>query len=275
MQRTFDNVTGPLTLDLRVQAGSIVVAAGGTNQVEVELEPLNEAARQALDAVVIDLRARADGHVLVVEVPEWRGMGFLGRGREFDLRVRCPESPHVKVRSASADFAGRGALASLEVKTASGDAEAEQVEGEVRLQSASGDVELAAVGGTIDLNTASGDVTIGRADGAVRARLVSGDLALRDARDSVEVQTVSGDQRLEAVSAGAIGLGSVSGDIRVGVRQGTNVWMDIRSLSGDTTSELTPTDGPTSDDAPLVELRIKSVSGDVQIESAAASPLEA
>jgi DUF4097 and DUF4098 domain-containing protein YvlB len=275
MQRTFDNVTGPLTLDLRLQAGSIVIEAKHTNQVEVELEPLNEAARQALDAVVVDLRARGDGHLLVVEVPEWRGMGFFGRGREFDLRIRCPERPDVKVRCASADFAARGALAALEVKTASGDVEAAQVDGEVRLQSASGDVELGAVGGSIDLNTAAGDVTIGRAEGSVRARLVSGDFALRDARDSVEVQTVSGDQRLEAVSGGSIGLGSVSGDIRVGVRQGTNVWMDVRSLSGDTTSELTPTDGPASDDARLVELRIKSVSGDVQIESAAASPIEA
>ena len=276
MKRAFDDITGPLALDLQVAAGRIAVTAENTTTLEVELEPLNEAAEEALAAAVIDLRPGGDGTTLVVEVPERRGFQLFGRGPEFDLRISCPPRPDVKARSSSADFEGRGVFGSLALKTASGDVQAERVDGEVQIQTASGDVELGTASGPARVQTASGDVAIGRADRQLRAQLVSGDLTVRDARDSVEGQTVSGDQRLECVAAGSITLQSVSGDIRVGVRQGANVWMDVRSLSGDTSSELTPTtDAPPDDDAPLVELRIKSVSGDVQVESAAGAPRSA
>jgi Putative adhesin len=274
MRRTFDDLTGPLSLDLRVPAGSVAVDAVETSQLEVELEPLNDAARDALEAVVVELRHRGEGQELVVHVPERRGLGFFGRGPEFGLLVRCPEGASVRSTSASADFEGRGMLGSLEVKAASGDVAADRVSGEAKVQTASGDVELGTVAGRTIIQTASGDVAVERAEQAVRAQLVSGDLVIRDALDSIDATTVSGDQRLEAVSAGSITLQSVSGDINVGVRPGRNVWMDVRSLSGDTSSRLTATDEPSGGDEPVVELRIKSVSGDVEIESAAAAPLE-
>lgn len=275
MKRTFEHVTGPLTLDLRIPAGSIAVDAEDITDVDVELEPLNESARRILDSVTVDLRTRGGERVLLVDTPDRGAFSFLGRSPEFDLRVRCPDLPAVRARSGSADFEGRGAFASLALKTASGDTDVARVDGDASVQTASGDVHIGLAGGGTTVQTASGDVTMDRAEREVRAQLVSGDLTLRDARDSVEVRTVSGDLVLEGVTSGSIVLVSVSGDIRVGVRKGANVWMDVRSVSGDTSSELTPTEGPPSDDAPVVELRIKSVSGDVQIESAAPATLDA
>jgi hypothetical protein len=73
------------------------------------------------------------------------------------------------------------------------------------------------------------------------------------------------------VENGKIELHSVSGDIEVGVRRGTDVWLDVRSVSGDMRSSLTPTDGPADPGALLVELHIKSVSGDVRIDHAPAA----
>ena len=274
MKRTFDDVALPLAFDLRVPAGAIAVTAEETSQVDIELEPRNAAAHEALEAVVVDLRRRGEGQELIVEVPERRGFGFFGRSPEFDLRIRCPHHADVKVSTATADFEGRGTFGSFELKSASGDVEAELVDRDVRVQTASGDVSLGGVGGGVSVQTASGDVTIDQAGGRVRAQLVSGDLTIRDARSDVDANTVSGDQGLDAVAAGSIALQSVSGDVRVGVRPGANVWMDVRSLSGDTSSQLTPMDEPSSEDAPLVELRIKSVSGDVTIQPAAAAPVD-
>jgi hypothetical protein len=275
MKRTFEHVTSPLGLDLRMPAGSIAVDAEDITEVEVELEPLNESAGRIIDAVTVDLRTRGGEQVLLVDVPDRGALSFLGRSPEFDLRVRCPDLPAVRARSGSADFEGRGAFASLELKTASGDTEVARVDGDATVQTASGDVSIGFAGGSTTVQTASGDVTIDRAERPLRVQLVSGDLTVRDARESVEARTVSGDLALEAVASGSIVLVSVSGDIRVGVRKGANVWMDVRSVSGETTSDLTPTEGPPSDDAAVVELRIKSVSGDVQIESAAPATLDA
>jgi hypothetical protein len=272
VQKTFENVRN-LTADLRVAAGHIEVDAREVDTVEVSVEPQNDSAREVLESggVTVDLRERGDGHELLVDVRERRGLGWLGRGPHFDVRVRCPEGTRVSVRSGSADFDGRGTLGSLELKTASGDVDVERVDGNVTVHSASGDVEIGTALGAVEANTASGDIELGRVAGSLRANLVSGDLSVRDAAEAVKVNSVSGDQQVEAVQSGKIELHSVSGDIAVGVRRGTDVWMDVRSVSGDMSSSLTPTDGPATEGVDLVELRIKSVSGDIRIDHAPAA----
>jgi hypothetical protein len=69
-----------------------------------------------------------------------------------------------------------------------------------------------------------------------------------------------------------VDLRSVSGDAEIGMRPGLRLWIDASSLSGSMTSELDVSDTPPDDDAPLVELRAKSVSGDLRIRRAAAVP---
>ena len=102
------------------------------------------------------------------------------------------------------------------------------------------------------MNTASGDVEVGRVEGAVRAQLVSGDcITVRDAGESsgsARSPVTSGSRRCRP---GKVELHSVSGDIAVGVRRGTDVWLDVRSMSGDMSSSLTPTDGPAAEGASL------------------------
>ena len=270
MNRTFDT-PGPLTLDVRLAAGEVVIEAEEAMRTEVTVEPLNEAARDVIDATRIDVRAAGGGGQEVrVEVPERRGF-FFGHGPQFDVRVRCPAGTRVDLRTRSADVAARGRLGALTAKTASGDVDVSEVEGDVQISTASGDVQLGSAGGSVDVNTASGDVTIGRCAGRVAALVVSGDLTVHDAEADVETNSVSGDQRIEAVATGSVSARSVSGDVTIGVRRGANVWLDVRSLSGDTSSELELTDGPSgSDDAPLVEIRANSVSGDIEIRRAAA-----
>jgi hypothetical protein len=269
--RTYDDIHD-LALDLRLPAGRMEVRAGDATLVELRLEPENAAARELLDGggVTIEMRRRGEGHELLVEVPGRRG-GWLGRGPQFDLRVDCPHGTRVTARSGSADFEGQGRLGSLEVKTGSGDVEADVVDGPVTIHAASGDIEVETAVGPVEVTTASGDVELGTVERSLKANLVSGDLNVRDAGESVRANSVSGDQRLEAVGRGKIELHSVSGDIEVGVRRGTDVWMDVRSISGDMVSNLQPTDGPVDDEGSLVELHVKSVSGDVRIDHAPAA----
>src|SRR5256885_1566725 len=72
-------------------------------------------------------------------------------------------------------------------------------------------------------------------------------------------------------AAAAVELQSASGDIKVGIRQGSNVWVDARAMSGDLSSELELGDDARGDDAPLVELRATSMSGDVRVARAPAA----
>jgi hypothetical protein len=67
---------------------------------------------------------------------------------------------------------------------------------------------------------------------------------------------------------GSVTLKSVSGDMHVGIRRGSGVWLDVKSVSGDTSSELAVDDTPPEGDGPLVELRATAMSGDIRIVSA-------
>jgi DUF4097 and DUF4098 domain-containing protein YvlB len=97
------------------------------------------------------------------------------------------------------------------------------------------------------------------------------------------VNTVSGDQRIDAVLEGSVETQAVSGDILIGVRRGSRVYVDANTISGSTSSELNLSDAPTdagaegdgADDGPMVEVRAKTVSGDVAlVRSAAPTPIQ-
>jgi DUF4097 and DUF4098 domain-containing protein YvlB len=174
------------------------------------------------------------------------------------------------VRSKSASVAARGTLGGANVATASGDVELDQVEGGIKVKSASGDVTARSVTGGASVQTASGDVEIDMAHGPANIATASGDVTIREAFDSLMINTVSGDQHHGAVLQGQIGAHSVSGDIEIGVRRGSKAWLDCNTVSGDTSSELEVRQDVPEGEGPLVEIRAKTVSGDIRIMRAPA-----
>lgn len=261
MERTFDTPTPP-RLELRLPAGRATIeAVAGAKSTEVELDGSPE----ALEAATIERR----GDLVLVAIRDRKGV-FRVREHEVELRVRCPERTRLSARTGSLDVVARGLFAELDVATASGDVQAERVEGTSSLKTASGDLQLEQAGGDVTAHTASGDVEVGRAGGMLRANLVSGDLRVRDAAGDVGVSSVSGDIRIDCVTQGSARLQTVSGNVEVGIRRGSRVHVDASTLSGDTRSELELDGEPAGEgDGPLVELRIKSVSGDLAVVRAA------
>jgi hypothetical protein len=84
------------------------------------------------------------------------------------------------------------------------------------------------------------------------------------------VNTASGDIDLRRVVSGEVKVNSASGDVVVGVAQGSRLWVDAQSLSGDTSSELELESGVPveTDEGPLVELRAVTMSGDISVRRA-------
>jgi hypothetical protein len=269
---------GRVLLNLAIPAGVIEIdtAAGDTTQ--VELEALTESARELLDHTRMELRERGGGHEVMVEVPTTRSGFFIsfGRGPDFRLRVTCPNGAELDVQTKSADVRGHGVFGSSDVKTASGDINLGEIQGDARIKTASGDVSVDDVHGITYVQTASGDLALQRARGNVTGQLVSGDIWIRDALHSVALNTVSGDVRLDAVVEGSIDVTAISGDILVGVRRGSRVFVDCNTISGSTNSELDLSDSPapaaeSGEPGPQVELRAKTVSGDIGIIRAPAA----
>lgn len=259
---------GNLRLDVRVPAGVIDVETVPSSQTRVDLEAI-DGNDEIVDAATVSLRDRPDGgHELTIALEQERRILFVKTVPQVRVAVRCPHGAEVAVRSVSADLRARGTFARADVKTVSGDLDVERVDGDAAVKSVSGDATIGDVAGRGAFQTVSGDFEIGRVGGEAELRTVSGDIRVGDAGGSVTGQTVSGDVRVDAAAQGNVTLKSVSGDLLVGIRRGTKVWIDARSMSGDMSSELDVSDAPPSGDGPLVELRATAMSGDIRISRA-------
>jgi hypothetical protein len=275
MQKTFE-VTGPVELELRLASGEIEIDPTLTGRVEIELTAHDEDSQRLIDDARVELQDHAERQRVIVDVPHRKGGGFsfgivFGRGG-ITCRVRCPEGSLVNAKTKSADLLARGTIGGLSQQTASGDVQVERVLGGVSVKSASGDVEARQVGGDISIQTASGDVQIEVVRGSVNIATASGDVAIGEAYDNVSTNTVSGDQDHRAVMTGQVAAHSVSGDVRIGVRRGSRAFLDCNTVSGDTSSDLELTAEAATGAGPLVEIRAKTVSGDIKITRAAAPP---
>ena len=269
---------GEVRLEVRLGSGEIRLETADTAETTVTLEPLrdNEATATAIAEARVELR----GQEVVVDVRD-RRRGF--RGADVLVEIHCPNGASVRAKSGSADLEGHGRFGSVEIESGSGDVQFGEVSGDAEINAASGDVQLASVGGDARINTASGDVQVASiggdakvnsASGDVEIREVggslevnsaSGDVQVREAGSSVSVNTASGDQTVGSVSQGKVNLKSASGDLKIGIREGSTLWVDARSRSGEVRSELPVSDLPPEGDAPHVELRANSMSGDITL----------
>jgi DUF4097 and DUF4098 domain-containing protein YvlB len=272
MQKAFD-VTGPAEIDVRLASGDIEVDPTLDGRIEVELVGHDEESQRLVDEARIELHDHHGRPQLIVDVPnKSRGFSFsLVFGRSgISCRIRCPHSSLLSVRSKAADVRVGGTIGGLNVSTASGDVEALIVESGVNVKSASGDIRIREIGGGLSAQTASGDIDLDIVRGPVSVATASGDLTIGEAYDNVSANTVSGDQEHGAVMRGHVNATSVSGDVSIGVRRGSKVYLDCNTVSGDTSSELELTTDAPDGEGPLVEIRAKTVSGDIRITRAPA-----
>jgi hypothetical protein len=270
MHKTFE-VQGPVELDVRLTSGDIDVDPSADGRVEIELIAHDEESQRLIDNARIELNPHGHRPTILVDVPQKRGFTISIFGRSgIECRIRCPHESGLSVRTKSADISTRGTLGGLNVQTASGDLDINRVSGGVNVKSASSDFSAREVGGGVNIQTASGDIDLSIGRGPINVTSVSGDISIGEAYDNVNANSVSGDQDHGAVMQGVVAAHSVSGDVTIAVRRGSKAFLDCTTVSGDTTSELELTSDAPAGDGPLVEIRAKTVSGDIRITRAPA-----
>ena len=245
----------PPKLRFGIPAGRIAVETADVSETTVDVEAI----RGELD----DLKVEQHGRDIVIEAKSKTRL--FGRDHEFLITITAPHGTDADVNVASADFRSQGRLGGLEVNTASGDVLAEDVEHDVKIRSASGDVKLGTVGGRTDVNSASGDVQVETARDGGTIRSASGDIQIGEAARRVTVQTASGDLHVGSIAEGEVDAKSASGDVLVGIREGSRLNVDARSMSGDTSSEIELGAVETATDGPLVWVKAATMSGDIRI----------
>jgi hypothetical protein len=199
-------VKGPVTFQVRAQAGEVEVTATDKRQVSVTLS----------DAPAEEIALYAFGDRVE---PSFRGRRTLRRGK---LHVELP----------------RGSR--LDVASMSGDVTVQRV-GDVRVRTMSGDVKLSGVG-KVDLQTISGDARIEDAAGPLRLHTVSGHamVATSGAAPQVEFQSASGGLDWAGVCARDCHLSAetVSGDLHLNVDPRSSFELSYTSHSGELRDEV-------------------------------------
>ncbi|MDO8380697.1 DUF4097 family beta strand repeat-containing protein [Phenylobacterium sp.] len=169
-------------------------------------------------------------------------------------------------RGGSADVSVRTIGGDAEVITGSGDIVIGEIAGALKVKTGSGDISVNRAGHA-DLTSTSGDIEAGEITGGFRAVTGSGDVTVRQAGDTVDATAGSGDLSVARVDHGRVRAKTASGDILVGVAQGSSAYLDVSTVTGDVTSSLDASDAPRAGE-PQVELFIQAVTGDVVLRRA-------
>jgi DUF4097 and DUF4098 domain-containing protein YvlB len=261
----FDRST-PVTVALRAQSGLVELTAEERATVEVDVQPFDgdDAALEAAGGTRVVL----EGDTLLIRVPggehsTWR------RTPKLRIVARVPTGSALAAKTAAAPVRAAGRWSDVEVKVASAEVHVEEATGDVTLDSAGGDLSIGPIGGSLRIKSASGNLRVGDVTGDVKAETASGAIRIDSVGGSVRAGTASGDIEIGQLRRGQASLTTASGDVRVGVASGSALWMDLNSVSGRSITDLTshgdvpPTDGPVE-----LELRVRTVSGDISIHRA-------
>jgi putative adhesin len=199
-------VKGPITFQVRAQAGDLEVVTTDRPQVTVSVSdaPADEVALYAFGDRV---------------EPSFRGRRLLRHGK---LHVELP----------------RGSR--LDVSSMSGDVSAQRL-GDVRIRTLSGDVKLSGVAKS-DVQSISGDVRIDDAAGPVRLHLVSGKAVVLSTGPAPQVEFQSASGSLEwGGSCGRdchLSAETVSGELRFAVDPRSSFELSYTSHSGELRDEV-------------------------------------
>jgi DUF4097 and DUF4098 domain-containing protein YvlB len=258
----------------KLPRGDVSVETTDAHEAVVILEGSGDRAERQIEAADVRFENRGDYDELIVDADpddiSWSAgrvklaISFDLRKDSINMRIQVPHGTILRVSTGSADIRAGGHYRELETKTGSGDISVDHVEQDASIKVASGDVRVDRVDGTLKVQTAAGDVSAGPIGADADIKTASGDIRLDDVGGNVSVHSASGDVRLGAVSQGKVELKSVSGDMVVGIRKGSRVWMDVKTVTGDAHSDL-EAGGEDDSEGPLVELKATAMSGDIKI----------
>ena len=255
-------VQGPITVVAKLPAGSLQIAGDPEAKVAtVVVEPYDPQDQSAAD----DTRVEMHGDTLRVEAPDTGRAWGLRRTPRLWVKITLPADSSVQAAVSSAEVTCTGRLAAADLRSSSGNCTLAEVTGPASVGTASGDVRVGAAGGGLKVRGASSNITVDSVAGDTHLRTASGDVKVRRAEGAVRAKTASGNVELAEVGAGEVDVHTASGSVFIGVLAGTGVWLDLNTVSGRTTSDLTVSGGAPAGGGPDLTLRVRTVSGNIAL----------
>jgi DUF4097 and DUF4098 domain-containing protein YvlB len=101
-------------------------------------------------------------------------------------------------------------------------------------------------------------------EGDVKFQAASGGITIGRLRGNAKAQTASGSIAVATAVNGAFTAHTASGEVEVGIPQGTAARLDLRTRSGLVTNALQEANGPAENDETLI-VQARTGSGDIMV----------
>jgi DUF4097 and DUF4098 domain-containing protein YvlB len=280
------DTAAPEVVHVRLTAGSIHVITGERDTASVVVNPADPARAKDVEAAARATVELTDGR-LVVDAAEPRGFVRLvigpNRPGVVDLVLEVPDDVALSVAAQIATVRVDGRLGRTELRTevgalhldrtgdltartSGGEVTVRHVAGQARVQG-SGLIDIGTVTGPAEVKNLSGPIHVGAAEGPLRLRSSTGDLVVEAAATDLHARTATGAITVGAATGGTLDLRTPSGGIRIGVVEGTSVYLDATTKLGHVEQRLEATDGPAPSDR-RAEIRAHTGIGDVVVHRA-------
>lgn len=270
----------PITATVKIAAGDIKFVASDRADTTIDVQPRRPRSNvdvKAAEETVVEFTNGA----LSIKGP--RPTRMFGRTGSVEVTVMLPSGSAVVSESAAGDVTTEGQLGRCRFNTAAGDFHVDHVgaldlgavSGAVTVNRVDGDadvnaggrVKITAVAGTAKIQNIAGNTWVGSCAGEVDLNTTSGNIVVEHAEGGVTARTVSGDVRLLDVVRGSVKLQAATGELEIGIREGTAAWLDVNTMAGKVRSSMSSAEGG-ADAVETVQVRASTFSGDILVHRA-------
>ena len=271
----------PDPINATVEAGGaqVRITASDRTDTKVLVEPLNAASRKDVKVAGKTRVDFADGQLTV------RTMVPGDQDGSVAITIDVPVGSSLVAYLAHSGVHVDGSVGTCELHMASGrvqldrinalranisagEVEIGHIAGRADIEGATFAVRIGAVTGRVGITSAGGQAWIGHAAADLELSSGSGSLDIDRADGSVTATTGSGTIRIGRMTHGQAKLMNGSGDIEVGISDGTAAYLDVKSERGSVRNSVASQETPDASDAQLT-VHARTRHGDIIIQRAA------
>ena len=268
----------PIAATVQVAGARVRVTTSDRTDTVVLVEPINEASRSDVKVASKTTVDFADGQLSVKTITPGHKNGSVA------ITIDLPAGSSLAAYLAHSSVQADGPLGRCELHLASGQVRLDRIDA-LQASNASGEVTIGHIAGRADIDGGAFAMRIGEAEGSVglsssggqawighaaadlELSSGSGDFDVDRADGSVTATTASGAIRIGRLTRGQAKLMNGSGNIEVGISEGTAADIDANSERGTVRNSLSPEDPATSGNRVAVHARTRH--GDIIIQRAA------
>ncbi len=270
---------GPIAATVQVAGAQVRVTASDRTDTVVLVEPINEASRSDVKVANKTKVDFAGGQLSVKTTTPGDKNGSVA------ITIDLPAGSSLVAYLAHSGVQADGSFGECELHMASGRVQLDRINalqaniaaGEVAIGHIAGrakidgravGVRISEVEGTVGFSSSGGQIWIGHASADIDLSSGSGGFDVDRADGSVTAKTGNGAIRIGRLTHGQAELMNGSGNIEVGISEGTAAWVDANSERGSVRNSVPSQANPdTSDNKVTVHARTRH--GDIVIQRAA------